>query len=99
MRTLRRSPDNRVLGGVCGAVSRATGIDATIVRIGFVLLSIASGVLANRPTTKEGLNAELKPPGTGPCPSSAGNARRAGKPGQDAGGHAAHQLGRRLSPD
>ena len=45
LRTLRRSPDNRVLGGVCGAVSQATGIDATIVRIGFVLLSIASGVM------------------------------------------------------
>ncbi len=45
LRTLRRSPDNRVLGGVCGAVSQATGIDATIVRIGFVLVSIASGVM------------------------------------------------------
>ena len=45
LRTLRRSPDNRVLGGVCGAVSQATGIDATWVRIGFVLLAIASGVM------------------------------------------------------
>jgi signal transduction histidine kinase len=45
LRRLRRSPDNRVLGGVCGAVSRQTGIDATVVRIGFVLLSIASGVM------------------------------------------------------
>jgi signal transduction histidine kinase len=45
LRTLRRSPDNRVLGGVCGAVSNATGIDATWVRIGFVLLAIASGVM------------------------------------------------------
>ncbi len=45
LRSLRRSPDNRVLGGVCGAVSSATGIDATWVRIGFVLLSIASGVM------------------------------------------------------
>ena len=45
LRSLRRSPDNRVLGGVCGAVSSATGIDATWVRIGFVLLAIGSGVM------------------------------------------------------
>ncbi|HVT42296.1 MAG TPA: PspC domain-containing protein [Acidimicrobiales bacterium] len=45
LRSLRRDPDNRVLGGVCGAVSRATGVDATWVRIGFVLLAIASGVM------------------------------------------------------
>ena len=38
-------PDNRVLGGVCGAVSAETGIDVTWVRIGFVLLAIASGVM------------------------------------------------------
>ena len=45
LRALRRSPDNRVLGGVCGGVSSATGIDVTWVRIGFVLLSICSGVM------------------------------------------------------
>ena len=45
LRCLRRTPDNRVLGGVCGAVSSATGIDVTWVRIGFVLLSIVSGVM------------------------------------------------------
>ncbi len=45
LRSLRRSPDNRVLGGVCGAISRETGIDAMWVRIGFVLLAIASGVM------------------------------------------------------
>jgi signal transduction histidine kinase len=44
LRCLRRSPDNRVLGGVCGGISRACGIDATWVRIGFVLLAIATGV-------------------------------------------------------
>jgi signal transduction histidine kinase len=44
LRCLRRSPDNRVLGGVCGGISRASGIDATWVRIGFVLLAIATGV-------------------------------------------------------
>ncbi len=45
LRALRRTPDNRVLGGVCGGVARATGIDATWVRIGFALLAIASGVM------------------------------------------------------
>jgi signal transduction histidine kinase len=44
-RSLRRTPDNRVLGGVCGGVSRATGIDATWVRIGFVLIALMSGVM------------------------------------------------------
>ncbi len=33
-----------MLGGVCGALSGATGIDATWVRIGFVLLTMLSGV-------------------------------------------------------
>jgi signal transduction histidine kinase len=45
LRTLRRTEDNRVLGGVCGAVSRATGIDVTWVRVGFVLSCIASGIM------------------------------------------------------
>ena len=33
----------RVLAGVCGGVSQATGIDVTLVRIAFVLLSLGSG--------------------------------------------------------
>jgi len=41
---MRRSPDTRVLGGVCGGVSAATGIDVMLVRIGFVLLTVSSGV-------------------------------------------------------
>ncbi len=43
-RSLRRSPDNRVIGGVCGALSASTGIDVTWLRIGFVLLTVLSGV-------------------------------------------------------
>jgi signal transduction histidine kinase/phage shock protein PspC (stress-responsive transcriptional regulator) len=43
IRSLRRSPDNRVLGGVCGAVSRQTGIDVTWVRVGCVLACIFMG--------------------------------------------------------
>jgi signal transduction histidine kinase len=34
----------RVLAGVCGGISAATGIDVTLVRIGFVLLSLGSGI-------------------------------------------------------
>ncbi len=43
LRSLRRSPDNRVLGGVCGAVSRQTGIDVTWIRVGCVLACIFMG--------------------------------------------------------
>ncbi len=45
LRALRRTPDNRVLGGVCGGVARATGVDATWVRVGFVLLTIPCGIV------------------------------------------------------
>ena len=45
LRSLRRSPENRVLGGVCGGISKTTGIDAMWVRIGFVLVAVASGVM------------------------------------------------------
>jgi signal transduction histidine kinase len=41
-RSLRRSPNNRVLGGVCGAISRMTGIDVTFVRIGTVVLAVST---------------------------------------------------------
>ena len=41
---LHRSPDGRVVAGVCGGVAVATGIDVTLVRIGFVLLTLASGI-------------------------------------------------------
>jgi signal transduction histidine kinase len=41
---IRRSRDARVVAGVCGGLSQAVGIDVTIVRIGFVLLSLGSGV-------------------------------------------------------
>jgi signal transduction histidine kinase len=41
---LHRSQRARVLGGVCGGIAEATGIDVTLVRIGFVLLSLGSGI-------------------------------------------------------
>jgi signal transduction histidine kinase len=44
LRDMRRSSDARVLAGNCGGFSQATGIDVTIVRIGFVLIGLASGI-------------------------------------------------------
>jgi signal transduction histidine kinase len=41
---MRRSSDARVLAGICGGLSQATGIDVTILRIGFVLVGLASGI-------------------------------------------------------
>ena len=41
---IRRSPDARVLAGVCGGLAQATGIDVTLIRIGFVLLTLGSGI-------------------------------------------------------
>jgi phage shock protein C len=41
---LRRSRHNRMLGGVCGGIAEYFGIDPTIVRIMFVLLSLPGGV-------------------------------------------------------
>jgi len=40
---LRRSRDDRVVAGVAGGIGRRFGIDATVVRIGIVLLSIGGG--------------------------------------------------------
>ena len=44
LKHLRRNPDNRVLGGVCGALSESFGVDVTWVRIGVVVLSLFTGV-------------------------------------------------------
>jgi signal transduction histidine kinase len=38
-----RSPDDRVLAGVCGGVASALGVDATLVRLAFALLALAGG--------------------------------------------------------
>jgi len=39
---LYRSRNNRVLGGVCGGIAKWLGWDPTLVRILFVVISIAS---------------------------------------------------------
>ncbi|MGH9081290.1 MAG: PspC domain-containing protein [Acidimicrobiales bacterium] len=41
---IRRSAGTRVVAGVCGGLAASTGIDVTLIRIGFVLLSLGSGV-------------------------------------------------------
>ena len=39
---LRRSSYNRHIGGVCGGIGEYLGVDPTVVRIGYVLLSFFS---------------------------------------------------------
>ncbi len=40
---LRRSRDDRWLGGVCGGVARATGLDSWVCRLIFTVLFLAFG--------------------------------------------------------
>jgi phage shock protein C len=40
---LYRSAADKKLGGVCGGIAEYFGVDATLVRLAFVLLSLAGG--------------------------------------------------------
>jgi phage shock protein PspC (stress-responsive transcriptional regulator) len=40
---LRRSRSDRILGGVCGGIARATGLATWIVRLVFALMAICAG--------------------------------------------------------
>lgn len=42
-RQLRRSRENRVLGGVCGGVGRYVDVDPVLFRLAFLLLVVAGG--------------------------------------------------------
>lgn len=42
-RLLRRSRDDRVIGGVCGGLGRYLGVDPVLMRIAFVVLAFAGG--------------------------------------------------------
>ena len=42
MAQLRKSSSQRMLFGVCGGIARWLGWDPTVVRVGYVLLSLAS---------------------------------------------------------
>lgn len=41
-RSLSRSKTDRMIAGVCGGIARTYGWDPTLVRIGYVLLSLVS---------------------------------------------------------
>jgi len=46
---LYRSRKNRMIGGVCGGIAEYSGIDASIVRLGWIILTLFSmgiGLLA-----------------------------------------------------
>jgi phage shock protein C len=47
-RVLRRSRDDRLLGGVCGGVGRYLGIDPVLIRVAFAILvvGLGTGILA-----------------------------------------------------
>src|SRR2546426_6022510 len=40
---LRRAEDDRVVAGVCSGIAADLGVDATVVRLAFALLALASG--------------------------------------------------------
>ncbi len=42
-RKLYRSRDEKMLAGVCGGLGQFTGIDPTLVRLGFVFLTLLGG--------------------------------------------------------
>src|SRR4029450_13033750 len=43
-RTVRRSRGDRVIAGVCGGLGRYLGIDPVVLRVAFIILSLANGV-------------------------------------------------------
>jgi len=43
LRRLSRSRTDRLLGGVCGGIARATGVDPLVVRVAVVALTVAGG--------------------------------------------------------
>lgn len=44
MRKLHKSRDNKVIAGVAGGLAESFGVSATLVRVGFVLLTLPGGV-------------------------------------------------------
>jgi len=43
MKTLRKSQDNKKLCGVCGGIGEYLNVDATLVRLLWILFSLAGG--------------------------------------------------------
>jgi phage shock protein PspC (stress-responsive transcriptional regulator) len=44
MKRLMRSRQNRVIAGVCGGIAEYFGIDATIVRLIWIILALPGGI-------------------------------------------------------
>ncbi|MGB0651034.1 MAG: PspC domain-containing protein [Rhodothermales bacterium] len=42
MRKLRKTSHDKMVAGVCGGIAEYFGIDATLVRVGYVVLSVLS---------------------------------------------------------
>ena len=43
-RRLYRSPDEKMIAGVCGGLAEYFDVDPTIVRVAYVLLTLVSGI-------------------------------------------------------
>jgi len=41
-RKLRKTPHDKMVAGVCGGIAEYFGIDPTLVRVGYVILSVLS---------------------------------------------------------
>ena len=41
-RKLRKTPNDKMVAGVCGGIAEYFGIDSTLVRVGYVILSVLS---------------------------------------------------------
>ncbi|MBT4191858.1 MAG: PspC domain-containing protein [Candidatus Diapherotrites archaeon] len=41
---LKRSKKNKLLGGVCGGIAEYYGLDPTLVRLGWILVSLVWGI-------------------------------------------------------
>ena len=45
MKRLHRSREDRMIAGVCGGMGEVYGIDPTLLRLGLVLVGLATGIL------------------------------------------------------
>jgi phage shock protein C len=73
-KTLRRSRDQRMLSGVCGGLAEYLNVDATLVRLGVVALTIFTGgtgviayvigwvVMPDTPALQNHYNGQVPPP-------------------------------------
>jgi len=43
-RKLRKTPHDKMIAGVCGGIAEYFGVDPTLIRVGYVILSVLSTV-------------------------------------------------------